>query len=95
MANETAKLYNINGTLSSDVEIKTNSNGKQYALAKIQGAKRSTTVLTYVKAGIAALEGRKAGEAIRLFGTFEKGDKGQTFSAMGLSPERPAAQAAA
>jgi hypothetical protein len=94
MAN-TTKLYNISGNLISDVQIKNNSNGKPFALARVQGAKRATTVMTHVKAGIAALEGRKAGEAVRLFGTYVKGDKGQTFSAMGLSPERPAAQAAA
>jgi len=89
------KLYNINGNLISDVEIKNNSNGKSFALARVQGDKRATTVLTYVKNGIAALQGLKAGQSVRLFGTFKKGDKGQTFSAMGISPERPAAQAAA
>ena len=90
-----AKLYNITGTLINDVEIKANKNGNAFALAKVQGAKRATTVMTHVKTGIAALQGKKAGEAVRLFGTFVKGDKGQTFSAMGISPERPEAQAAA
>jgi hypothetical protein len=85
----TAKLYNLSGTLVNDAQMKTNSNGKAYALAKIQGAKRTTTVKTYVKAGIAALEGLTAGSKVRLFGTYDQknGARGQTFSAMGLSPE--------
>jgi hypothetical protein len=93
MANQ-VKLYNISGNLINDVEIRQNSNGTSFALARVQGAKRSTTVLTYVKAGIAALQNRKAGEAVRLFGTYVKSENGQTFSAMGLSPERPVEAAA-
>jgi hypothetical protein len=89
MAN-TVKLYNISGSLINDVEIRNNSNGTAFAIARVQGEKRATTVLTYVKAGIAALQGRKAGESVRLFGTYVKSEQGQTFSAMGLSPERPA-----
>ena len=89
-----AKLYNISGNLVNDVEIRVNSNGNAFALTRVQGAKRITTVMTHVKSGIAALNGKKAGEAVRLFGTYVKGDKGQTFSAMGISPERTAPAAA-
>ena len=85
------KLYNITGSLLNDVEVRTNVNGKAFAIAKIQGAKRATTILTYVKSGIEALQNHKAGDSLRLFGTFVKGDKGQTFSAMGISPERAVA----
>jgi hypothetical protein len=95
MSNTQSKLYNLNGTLESAPEFKTNSNGTPYALAKVQskdkeGKEKSTTVMTYVKNGIEALQGKKAGDSVRLFGTYEKGDKGQTFSAMGKSQEKTA-----
>lgn len=84
------KLYNISGKLTDNVEIKTNTNGKKYALAKVENDQgKSTTVLTYVKAGMEALKGKKKGAAVRLFGTYTKGDKGRTFSAMGISAELP------
>jgi len=90
------KLYTVDGTLRSDVEIRSNSNNKPYAYAKIEGKNGKThTIMTHVKAGIEVLTGKKSGDAIRLFGTFEQQDKGRTFSAMGLSvaPEPKAAPA--
>ena len=95
MANETATpakksdLYPLKGVLLGDVEVKqanTQTGPKPYALVKVEGkGKKVTTIMTFVAAGIKVLEGKKAGEAIDVYGTYTKGDKGQTFSAMGNS----------
>ena len=92
------ELYNINLVLAGDVEIKqakTQNGDKPYALVKgtLKNGK-SITVMTFTKSGIAVLEGKTAGTSLRLYGTYSKSDKGQTFSAMGLSPERPAKEVA-
>jgi uncharacterized OB-fold protein len=89
---EKAKLYNINGKLLTDVEVrqaKTKGGDKPYAYGRVEtkGGK-AITIMTFVKNGIEALDGKKAGDGVRLYGTFTKGDKGRTFSAMGLSPEK-------
>lgn len=90
-----SKIYNLNGTLECDVEVRENSNKKPYALARVkpkdaEGKEKTTTVITYFEAGIAALQNKKAGASVRLYGTYEKGGKGQTFSAMGNFPEKTA-----
>lgn len=91
-------LYNVNLTLTEDVVVKNNSNQKPMALARGKTkAGRKITVMTYVKAGIAAIQGHKAGASIRLYGTFTQIKDatgkvtGRVFSAMGRSPDRAAA----
>ena len=98
MSKETKKstLYYPEVTLTTSVEIrqaKTEKGDKPYAYAKAttKGGK-ALTIMTYVKAGIAALTGAQEGETLRLYGTYEQSDdnKIRTFSAMGISQERPA-----
>jgi len=85
------KLYNIAGTLVGDVEVKANTNKKPYALAKVAvKGDKTVTVMTYVQKGIDALKGKKAGDEVKLYGTYTKGDKGQTFSAMGVTQPKKA-----
>jgi hypothetical protein len=84
-------LYGLEITLTGDVELKNNIHQKPYALAKgtVTGGPnkdKSRTVMTYVKSGIAALTGLKAGTTVRLFGTYQDG----TFSAMGISTPKAA-----
>jgi hypothetical protein len=82
------KLTNITLTLSEDVALRENSNRKPFALARgTDGAGKKVTVMTYVHAGIAAIRGSRAGERLRLFGTWNE----TTFAAMGKSPDRRAA----
>lgn len=95
-----SSLYNINGTLLGDVEIRqahTKNGEKPYAYAKVQAKNEKViTIMTFVTSGIKALTGKTAGTAVRLYGTFTKAPKGRTFSAMGISPDRPVkAEAAA
>jgi len=82
-----SKIYNISGIVS-DLKIEKNSNGNEFAYAKVTKGDKVTAVFTHVKAGIEALKVVKDGDAVRLYGTYVKGDKGQTFSAMGVSPEK-------
>lgn len=99
------ELYNLNATLLGDVEVRqaqTKTGPKAYAYVKAQAKNEKViTVMTFVKAGIAALEGKTAGTVIRLYGTYtpvknaEGKTTGRTFSAMGVSPERPAKAAKA
>lgn len=81
------KLYNISGTVS-DLKVEKNVNGNEFAYAKITSGDKVTAVFTYVGSGIAALKGLKNGDSVRLYGTYQKGDNGQTFAAMGVSPEK-------
>ena len=98
---ETGKLdlYNLNATLLGDVEVRnaqTKTGAKPYAYVKVQAKnEKVVTVMTFFPKGIAALNGQKAGTALRLFGIWVKAPKGRTFAAMGLSPERPAKAAKA
>lgn len=79
------KLSNIILTLSEDVTLRENSNKKTFALARgTDTAGKRVTVMTYVHAGIDALRGSRAGEQLRLFGTWNE----TTFAAMGKSPDR-------
>jgi hypothetical protein len=93
--NAKAKVYNITGTISAPVENKTNTNGKPYTTTRITSGDRTLTIMTSVLAGINALKSLKQGDQVRIYGTYTKSDKGQTFSMMGLSPERPVAAPAA
>lgn len=79
------KLSNLTLTLTEDVAMRENSNRKQFALARgTDSAGKKVTVMTYVHAGIAAIQGSRAGECLRLFGTWNE----STFAAMGKSPDR-------
>jgi hypothetical protein len=98
-------LYNISATLLGDVEVRqaqTKTGPKPYAYVKVQAKNEKViTVMTFVTAGINALQGKTAGTLVRLFGTYtpvknaEGKVTGRTFSAMGISPERPAKAAKA
>lgn len=93
---EKAPLSFLRGKLLEDAKVLQNSNNKTYALAKISKAPKkgedgmevedagSITIMTYAKPGIAALEGKKAGDNLSLYGVWEKNDKGRTFTAMGV-----------
>ncbi len=77
------KLSNVILTLSEDVVVKENSNRKPFALARGTNSDgKRITVMTYVHAGIAALRGSRAGEHLRLYGSWSE----NTFAAMGKSP---------
>ena len=87
-----SKLYRVIGTLASDVVSKTanTKNGERPMVlakvaAKINGKDRTVTVSTLSAKAIAYLAGRKAGEAVKLFGTYHNG----MFSAIGESTPRP------
>ncbi len=92
MNSNRTQLYTVALTLIEDVVVKPNTNGKPLALARGNSKSgKKLTVMTYVKAGIAALEGLKAGASVRLYGTFtqvkDSAGKvtGRVFSAMGAS----------
>ena len=85
----------INLTASEDVQMKTNTNKtgnndghSPYAIVHgVMKNGKKVTVQTYVKKGIEALTGLKAGQTIQLSGTWENGKVGdtriRTFAAMG------------
>jgi hypothetical protein len=95
-AGSTRKTYVVSGSVSS-VEVKqanTSQGPKPYAVARIETAaaegKKSRTipVLTFYPTGIKALQGKKDGAKVKVFGTFESfkgrdGKKKQTFAVIG------------
>jgi len=94
-AGSTRKTYVVSGSVSA-VEIKqanTSQGPKPYAVAKITtdaapGKKsRTVSVMTFYPKGIKALQGKKDGSQIKVFGTFESfkgkdGKKRQVFAAI-------------
>jgi hypothetical protein len=92
-AGSTRKTYVVSGSVSA-VEVRqanTSQGPKPYAVAKITTAaaegKKSRTipVLTFYPGGIKALQGKKDGAQVKVFGTFETfkgkdGKKKQTFA---------------
>jgi hypothetical protein len=85
-------LVNMELTLTENAELKTNVKKTPYLVARGTTKKnqRKVTVMTYVKAGIAALTGAIAGQVVRVYGTWA--DDHKTFSVMGLTPARQAAE---
>ncbi len=86
-----SKLYNISGNLISDASIKINKRNRLYAVARVKGAHKTTTVVSHAKKAIAALAGKKAGEFVCLFGVYDEWDNRLTFNAMGSRGLKPAA----
>lgn len=85
-------LVNMELTLTESAELKQNVKKTPYLVARGTTKKnqRKVTVMTYVKAGIAALTGAIAGQVVRVYGTWSQDHK--TFSVMGLTPARSAAE---
>lgn len=95
-AGSTKKTYVVSGSVS-DVEVRqaaTKEGPKPYAVARIttagkEGKKgRTIPVLTFYPTGIKALQGKKDGAKVKVFGQFETftgkdGKKKQTFALIG------------
>lgn len=92
-AGSTRKTYVVSGSVSG-VEVRqanTSQGPKPYAVGKITTAagdgrkSREVNVLTFYPGGIKALQGKKDGASVKVFGTFESfkgkdGKKKQTFA---------------
>ena len=96
--NSLPKLFTISGNLTSDVEIKTanTKNGpRPMALAKAVAKNgRKVTISTMSAKAIAYLTGKKSGDSVRVYGTFQRDGKAITFSAIDESIPKPRTEAA-